>query len=262
VLPDYYAVLGVRRDASADEIKAARRARLRATHPDANPGDPGAAERFHLVHQAAEVLTDPRLRREYDRAAAPPDLTTCYEMLGIAPDASGAQISERYRQLVREAGKPVPERLKAAYRRIGDPRRRAGYDRGLGAVTRGLLDDIDVHVPPHTASEGAAVYTFALPDRELCPQCDGLGRIMLPCAQCDGRGYWRRSTIECEVCNGRRTDERACFQCRLSGWVEVTRTVRGHIPPAARENLRITVRDDLLGVVTLRLRFAGTGGTL
>ncbi len=85
---------------------------------------------------------------------------------------------------------------------------------------------------------------------------------MLPCSQCDGRGYWRRSAIECEVCNGRRTDGRACFQCRLSGWVDTTRTVAGHIPPASRENLRITVRDDLLGVVTLRLRFAGQGGTL
>lgn len=264
MLPDYYAILGVRRDASAEEIKAARRARLRDAHPDANPGDPGAAERFRLVHRAAEVLADPRLRREYDRSAPPPPaaVLTCYETLGIAPDASGAQISERYRQLVRAAGRPVPERLLAAYRRIGDPRRRAGYDRGLGAVTRGLLDDIDVHVSPDAASQGAASHPFTVPDRELCQHCDGIGRILLPCGHCEGRGRWRGSAIPCEVCDGRRTDERACFQCKLSGWVDVTRTVTGRIPAASGENTRITVHDDLLGVVTLRLRFAGAGGTL
>lgn len=340
---DYYAVLGVPRDASQEEIRAARRARLREAHPDANPGDPTAAERFDLICKAGEVLAHPERRRLYDdslrgftrgdapgarmkcrtcdgsgaigfivcgwceglgrtgmgftnrcadcegtgrlpdpcfrcdgkgwryttppprrpaeekpRPEPPPSGRTFYEVLGVAQDASAARISEAYRDIVRAEGKPIPERVKSAYRRIGDPRRRAGYDRGLGLPTKGRADDVDVHVSPRLARQGAASHAFTVPDRELCPNCEGVGRILLPCGNCQGRGYWRwgGAATRCDACRGRGTDERACFRCALSGWVDAARTVTCRIPSGAAENSRITVRDDLLGVATLRLRLA------
>lgn len=64
---DYYAVLGVARDASPEEIKKAFRVLARETHPDANPGDPAAEARFRQVAEAYEVLSDVDRRRRYDR---------------------------------------------------------------------------------------------------------------------------------------------------------------------------------------------------
>ncbi|TMR31082.1 DnaJ domain-containing protein, partial [Actinomadura geliboluensis] len=62
---DYYATLGVRRDASADEVKKAYRRLARELHPDVNP-DPETQEKFKEITQAYEVLSDPKKREMYD----------------------------------------------------------------------------------------------------------------------------------------------------------------------------------------------------
>ena len=62
-----YSVLGLSRGASQDDIRAAHRKLVREHHPDTNPGDPSAEERFKEIQQAYEVLSNPEKRREYDQ---------------------------------------------------------------------------------------------------------------------------------------------------------------------------------------------------
>ena len=66
-MKDYYAALGVSREASPEEIKKAFRRLAREWHPDANPNDPNAEARFRDVAEAYEVLSDPARRASYDR---------------------------------------------------------------------------------------------------------------------------------------------------------------------------------------------------
>ena len=65
-MKDYYGILGVSGDASAEEIKKAFRRLARETHPDANPGDAEAEHRFREIAEAYEVLSDPEKRKLYD----------------------------------------------------------------------------------------------------------------------------------------------------------------------------------------------------
>src|ERR671915_450676 len=64
---DYYEILGVKRDAKPEEIKKAYRRLARKYHPDVNPGDKAAEERFKLMSEAHDVLSDPKKRTVYDR---------------------------------------------------------------------------------------------------------------------------------------------------------------------------------------------------
>src|SRR5437588_11821007 len=80
---DYYGILGVKKNASAEEIRKAFRKLARKYHPDVNPSDKSAEEKFKDINEANEVLSDPEKRKEYD------ELSSYYQQYGHAPNAYG-----------------------------------------------------------------------------------------------------------------------------------------------------------------------------
>jgi curved DNA-binding protein CbpA len=116
---DHYSVLGVQRGASDDEIRAAYRRAARASHPDLNPGDATAAERFKRVQVAWEVLGDPSRRAAYDAPSRPAAVHRSY--------ANGA---EEPVSLARELGETV--------RAIRVMARRSGFARRVNRLIRYL----------------------------------------------------------------------------------------------------------------------------
>jgi hypothetical protein len=90
--PDHYARLGVQPSASADEIRAAYREKARETHPDRNPDDPKAAERFRAVKDAYQVLRDPERRKSYDRARKSPQAPEVLRITQQAPAGCGGYL--------------------------------------------------------------------------------------------------------------------------------------------------------------------------
>src|SRR5262249_48500708 len=142
VANDYYGILGIRRDADADEIKKAYRRLARELHPDVNP-DPQTQERFKEITQAYEVLSDPNKRQMYDLGADP------FAQAGAGPGgfAAGFPFSDIMDAFFatgagarRPPGQARPERHDPGRAR---PRRvRVRHDQGPGRGHRGGLPDV------------------------------------------------------------------------------------------------------------------------
>jgi len=188
---DLYAILGVRRDASQDEIKKAYRALARQFHPDRNPDDPVAEERFREISEAYETLSETALRQRYDR------LGPLYRPDGRppSPDELSEYISDTLTGLFRKRRPERGEDLRYTLRiplevvgtgdeRLIEVRRQIECTgcKGLGADPQGGSRSCD-----HCEGTGKAPNRKVF--RSACPHCNGRGQITVKkCAQCTGRG--------------------------------------------------------------------------
>jgi molecular chaperone DnaJ len=205
----YYDVLGVAPNATEDEIKKAFRALARRYHPDANPNDPAAAERFKEINAAYETLKDPERRRRYDMFGP--------EGAGMSGAGAGSPFG---------AGQFGLNDLFDAFfgngEFFGAGGRSGGPQRGPDAETvlRLTLDDVvngarktlDLHMPVDCATcngSGCAPGTHPA----SCTNCDGTGEVRqvrrsllgqlvtaAPCNVCGGTGHVIPNP--CDVCHG------------------------------------------------------------
>ncbi len=220
---DYYALLGVSREASPDEIKRAYRQLARELHPDVNP-DPASVDRFKEVTAAYEVLSDPEKRQMYDLGGDPLRAGGG----GFGPTFDFGDIMDAF--------------FGGGQRRGPRPRMRRGQDalirlqvdlaEAMAGATREVQVDTAVRCE---ACEGAGTAPDTQPT--TCPMCKGhgeiqnvqrsfLGQVMTsrPCPQCQGFGT---------------TIPHPCVECAGDGRVRTRTTLGVRIPPGVDTGTRI-----------------------
>jgi molecular chaperone DnaJ len=225
-----YEVLGVPKTASDDEIKKAYRKLAREYHPDRNPGDTAAEERFKEVQTAYDLLSDPEKRQAYDTFGA-------------------------------AGGRPGPGFGNVRFEEfdLGNLGDLFGGMFGGGAGrerTRRALrgDDLEAHVRISFADslEGVRVRVPVDVDA-VCSVCHGTGAepgtSPVVCPQCGGRGVVSEAqglfafSQPCPRCQGNGTIvEKPCRQCRGSGRERVTRRYNVRIPAGAKTGTRVRLK--------------------
>ncbi|MBV9837827.1 MAG: molecular chaperone DnaJ [Solirubrobacterales bacterium] len=232
--PDYYKVLGVGKNASEDEIKKAYRKLARQYHPDRNPGDKRAEERFKELSQAHDVLSDPEKRKAYDRGAGPFGFGGPG---GFDPSSFGGGFSDILSNLFGGAGG------------ASGGRSTGGVRGGRPQAARGRDLETEVSLSFDQAVKGAQV-PLAVPTSQPCPTCHGTGAkpgtTPKVCPVCEGRGVESQSqgifsiSQPCSNCHGSGTIiEDPCPTCGGSGAQRTVRRLRVNIPAGVREGSRI-----------------------
>ena len=228
--PDYYKALGVDKKASADEIKKAYRKLARRYHPDRNPDDKRAEERFKEISQAYDVLGDPEKRKQYDSGTGP--FATGGPGGGFGGfgnfDFDASSMGDILSNLFGGGGRAQRQR----------PRAERGGDL-----------EASVSISFDQAIEGAQV-PLSVPMRASCPTCHGTGAkpgtTPIVCPRCEGRGIETQGqgmfsiSQPCSRCGGSGTIiEEPCPTCHGSGAVRTLKRLRVNIPAGVRDGSRI-----------------------
>ncbi len=234
---DYYKTLGVGKNASDAEIKKAYRKLARQYHPDRNPGDKKAEERFKDISQAYDVLSDADKRKAYDRGQGP--LGGFGMPGGFDPGSFGGNFSDILSNLFGGGGGGAGQRGGGGTGRPG----------GRTGVQRGRDLESEVALSFDQAVNGAQV-PLAVQTSQPCPTCNGTGAkpgtTPKVCPVCNGRGVEAQSqgifsiTQPCSNCQGTGTViEDPCLTCHGTGAQRGVRRLRVNIPAGVRDGSRI-----------------------
>jgi molecular chaperone DnaJ len=229
VANDYYGVLGVRRDADADEIKKAYRRLARELHPDVNP-DPALQERFKEVTQAYEVLSDPEKRQMYDLGADP--FAGAGRPGGFGAGAAGFPFSDLMDAFFGAGAAPRGPKSRARRGRNATIRVDLDLSECAFGTTRDLVVDTAV-VCPTCSGEGTAPGTHPV----TCDICNGRGEVSQVTRSFIGQMMTSRP---CPGCGGFGTVIRKpCPECDGDGRVRTRRTIKVRIPAGVEDGTHI-----------------------
>jgi len=270
---DYYGALGVKKTASAEDIRKAFRKLARKYHPDVNPGDKSAEEKFKAISEANDVLSDPKKRKIYDQ-------------LGFYSDNIDPAAAEAYARGggfgAGGFGGPGPRGGGARTYTQEVPFDFSGFDfndfsEGAGAAGRkagggGFRDifssifgggrgeamqqrpepggdlEYQMNVGFWQAIKGT-VMKLNIPHLETCANCHGQGYLESPgvCPQCNGKGQITQKSgsmkfnIPCPHCGGSGKNRTVCHVCHGEGRVERSESLEVRIKAGTRDGQRIRI---------------------
>jgi molecular chaperone DnaJ len=271
---DYYEVLGVKKSASAEEIRKAFRKLARKYHPDVNPGDKSAEEKFKSISEANDVLSDPKKRKIYDQVGfysdnIDPAAAEAYARggatgaggfggvpgggaghaggQGVPFDFSGFDFSDLMDQANR-GRKSGTSAGGGGFRDIFS----GIFGGGRGGATHeagpepGTDLEYQVNVPFWTAIRGG-VMRLNVTRQDVCANCHGLGYIEAPgkCAECNGTGQVTQTggrmkfNVPCPDCQGTGKNTSTCAVCHGEGTVSRTESLEVRIKGGTRDGQRI-----------------------
>jgi molecular chaperone DnaJ len=252
---EYYETLGVPRTADAEEVRKAYRKLARKYHPDLNPGDKSAEERFKNVQEAYDVLSDAKKRQMYDQFgfysengfAGPPPGSQAGPQ-GQQFDFSGFDFSDFASGAGAGGGRRATETGGGGFRDIFSQ----FFGRGQGRQEepeKGADLEYAMDIDFWQAIRGTQA-RVNITRYETCGTCHGTGSSgsgEVTCPQCKGTGHVSqmagamRFNLTCPKCGGSGKLRNACPTCGGDGRVASTETVDIRIPPGARDGSRLRV---------------------
>jgi molecular chaperone DnaJ len=271
---DYYEILGVKKSASAEDIRKAFRKLARKYHPDVNPGDKASEEKFKTLSEANDVLSDPKKRKIYDQVGfysdnIDPATAEAYARAGGGA-TGGAGFPGGFSGGTPDGGHGVPfdfggfdfsDLMDSA----GRGRRSGGgtsggsfrdifsgiFGGGRGAQTEegpepGTDLEYQVDVPFWTAIRGG-VMRLNISRHDVCPQCHGQGSLEAPgkCPECGGTGQITQTggrmkfNVQCPSCHGTGKNLTTCPTCHGDGTVMKAEPLEVRIKAGTRDGQRI-----------------------
>jgi len=273
---DYYEILGVKKSASADDIRKAFRKLARKYHPDVNPGDKGAEEKFKTLSEANDVLSDPKKRKIYDAVGfysdnIDPATAEAYARAGggtggaggfpggapgggtdagqgVPFDFSGFDFSDMVDNAARGASRNRGSSSSGGFRDIFEGI--FGGNRGAAQAEEGPEPGTDleyqVSVPFWTAIRGG-VMRLNISHQDVCPTCHGQGSLEAPgkCPECNGTGQITQTggrmkfNVQCPRCHGTGKNLTTCPTCHGEGTVAKTEPLEVRIKAGPRDGQRI-----------------------
>jgi molecular chaperone DnaJ len=273
---DYYEILGVKKSASAEEIRKAFRKLARKYHPDVNPGDKSAEEKFKSLSEANDVLSDPKKRKIYDQVGfysdnIDPATAEAYARAGNSGGAGGGFPGGFSGGGTTDGGQGVPFDFGGFdFSDLVDSANR-GRRSGGGGGFRDIFGSIfgggqgagraaevgpepgsdleyQVNVPFWTAIRGG-VLRLNISRQDVCSNCHGEGFLEAPgkCPECNGTGQITQTggrmkfNLQCPRCHGTGKNLTTCPTCHGEGTFTKTEPLEVRIKAGTRDGQRIRV---------------------